>query len=235
MPPSFFVCKSDIREFAFELPSSGAGVVKPGDTLIGILLCEEGTAGALHDDSIAAGWSEEIITSGSGGTIFVGRRIATSTDALIQNMALDETPGWMIGAVLVYRQLAGVVASASDAIAGEKDHIVPSLTLIAYSDLYLGIVGITTENATVDPPAAAIERLSEGDQGSLRHLEIFELRREVAGATGAQTTVGDNAQDSIVAAIAYAATPLGVVAGNTAAQSLSLVPFGSFGLPSIGV
>jgi hypothetical protein len=109
-----------------------------------------------------------------------------------------------------------------------SNFVCPARELAAYSDLYIGLVLVTTAATAVTPPAGCLERHEE--QAGGRTLEVFDLLAEATGTTGTKVATVAAAQDGLTASIALAAAP---VIGF--GKSFTFEPIGAIGLPDEGV
>lgn len=233
MPPASFVgvaaATIGAQSYTFLTPVATA----PRDTVLAILGTDAVNAGPDLSASELAGW-ELLGSFGAGpanGRVFILRREAEVGDASTVTIPMLDALAWGVGALLVYRNLdpgAAIVASGFTAVIAATNFPGSNLTLASYSDLYLGIVLVTSAAVAVTPPAAGVERF-DGASGA-RELEIFEVLREAPGLVGAQVATTAANQTGVVAAIALAADPI-VGFG----KSFAFDPIGGIGLPSEGV
>jgi len=214
MPPAGFIAAAGAT-----LSIDGAGAtrltalvpstVQPGDSLLFVIAANDLTTGDVAPSALPGGWStlERLATATRVANVL--RRVATDTEPASHTIATVGTTGAGIpvgGVLLVYRGLdtgAAQVGGAIVDVTASTAFPCPSLTLAAYSDLYLGIAMNTTV-ATYVPPAGATERF---EAGTSVELEVFELLREATGATGTQTATASAAVSGLAAAIALRALP----------------------------
>jgi len=214
MPPAYFIAAAGATpsiggtgatRLTVLLPST----VQPGDTLLFVVAANDLATGDVASSSLPAGWSVLGRLATATRVANVLRRIATDTEPPSHTIATVGTTGLTIaagGVLLVYRGLdagAARVDGGAVGVAAATAFACPSLTLAAYSDLYLGIA-MTPAEATFAPPAGTTERF----EASLNvELEVFELLQEATGATGPQTATASSAVSGFAAAIALRTLP----------------------------
>lgn len=235
MPPVIFVGASaatvpDSTTIRYTLPSSA----RPRDTMIAFYMDANASDGPSAD-AAALGWETIAhLEGGVGEGVWVMRREVVAGDVSTFDVPIDyafvQISG--LGALVVYRNLnngaAIVGASVVDVAPADTDWPCPSQTLARYSDLYLGIVGVTDNDEAVTAPGGTTERIES--QRVNRTISVFELLPEATGATGIQTATTAMAQGGFAASIALAADAL-IGQGKT----FTVEPIGSFGLPKSGV
>jgi hypothetical protein len=225
VPVAVAVGVAGASSFTFTAPAA----TKARDTLLAILQSADSAAGPEYTDELLDEWTEIATFTGSGSKLWILRREALASDTGNIEIPFDDIGA--IGLLAVYRNLntgADVVDSDSSAITASSSFACPSLDLVTYSDLYLGIVLVNTAATGVTAPAGCTERAEEQD--SAMTLELFDLLAEDTGATGVQTATTAAPQTGIAASLALAADPF-VGFG----LSFSFDPVGGIGLPSKGI
>jgi hypothetical protein len=250
MPPIVFVAKAvgvlvgGSATFAVPLTT------KPGDLMVAIIDAP-GPTTYEGDDPLNALW---LAADGSlgplawlvGGSVVVTvlTRVARADDPATLTVKGDAAMTSLRAVLLVYRgadvaqpqpadgsfvaHAVPAVAWGSTAIAASTNFACPSLASTTYSDLYLGVVVVSTGATAVVPPAGAIER--DEQQASARTLEVFDAYPEAVGATGTKTaTAGPPA---------YSGIAIGVLLKSGAlppTKPLASAWPGAIGLPTEGV
>lgn len=139
----------------------------------------------------------------------VYRRIATgseltSYDIQFQNGALVTT-----ALMLVYRGLDGAAALVGSAIVDVVANTVypcPSQTLVATTDLYVGLCSTFADPTTYTPPVGATERLDAAfvvDEAQA--VCAFDVQPGAIGATGTLTATASNSTSGIAVSLALKA------------------------------
>ncbi len=194
MPPAAFIASAGATPAiggtgATSLTALVPSTVQPGDTLLFVVAANDLTTGDVSPSSLPAGWSVLGRLATATRVVNVLRRVATDTEPASHTIVTVGTTGLTIatgGVLLVYRGLdvgAAPVSGGIVDVAASIDFACPSLTLAAYSDLYLGIAMNATV-ATFTPPAGGTERFEALSNVA---LEVFEVLKEAIGATGTQT------------------------------------------------
>jgi hypothetical protein len=232
VPPAVFVAKvagvgaSLVQSFA--TPAAR----KVGDTYLAIIVTQ---AESGLDPDLSPEWEEMAVLTPSGTeTIVVARRIAAEDDPGTLTITLTAAGTFIVSALVVYRDLnttPAIVAPDASAtrITASTNFVCPSRTLTRYSDLYLGIVAVTSAAVAVTPPAGTTERHDASD-GAGHELEVFDLLAETVGATGTKIATTAGAQSGIAASLALASLPV-----QGLGKSFAIAPVGSIGLPTVGV
>lgn len=205
---------------------------KAGDTLLAIVATADGNDGPDLDDEAADGWEELASFTGSSSTVWLLRREAQPDDTGNISIPFLDALAWGLGALLVYRNLdtgAELVESSSTEITASQNFVCPARVLAAYSNLYLGIVLVTSAATAVAPPGGGPTEIHEEQSGG-RTLAVYELLAEATGSTGTQTATTAAPQDGLAASAALAADPV-----KGYGLSMSFDPIGAIGLPSNGV
>lgn len=197
---------------------------KAGDTYLAIVA----TGGAQTlDVANSSGWEQLAALQTANGTVIVARRIAADTDGPSLQIQVSAVPTFVRSVLLVYRALdpdAVIVGATASAITASVNFVCPTQALARYSDLYLGIVAVSSATVAVTPPAGTTERYD-----ATGGLEVFELLAEAAGLTGTKTATTAVAQTGIAASIALATYP------PASGLSFTFDPIGAIGLPTVGV
>lgn len=139
----------------------------------------------------------------------VYRRIATgaeltSYDIPFQNGALVTT-----ALMLVYRLLDGsaaLVGSAIVDVVANTAYPCPSQTLVATTDLYVGLCSTFSDPATYTPPVGTTERLDAAfvvDEAQAACA--FDFQPGTTGATGTLTATASNSTNGIAVSLAFKA------------------------------
>lgn len=230
MPPAQFIAKvagswtaaTDLVTFA--TPT----IARPGDQLLAVIACD-----TLVDDLVEGqDWETiGILTAGTARALVV-RHICAGDEPASLSLQLDSVPSWSLSVLLVYRDLddtAALVGNTASLITTSTNFQCPSQTLTTYSDLYLGIVIVTSAAVSVTEPAGTTERHDGTAGGVSKELEIFELLTEVTGATGSKTATTVAPQTGMAASIALKAKPT--------LRPAAIVPdvAGAIGLVTVGV
>jgi len=232
MPPAIYVA-SDAGEtgatsIAFQVPTTS----KARDTLIAVL-----ATAATNDrpdlDALAEdGWEELAELAGAPNSIWVLRRERQDGDqANLEIPFVDALADPAIGVLLVYRNLdtgAEMIGGSKSNIAASASFVCPSRMLERYSDLYVGIVLVGTNEVAITPPGGTTERIEYQADGLT--LAVFDVLLEAVGASGTKTATAASPEDGIAASLAFAADAL-VGFG----KSFTIEPIGAIGLPSRGV
>lgn len=232
MPPVVFVGAAAAPTVAasslsFIVPAT----TRTRDTLLAFVSDLSTNGGPDLDELEADGWDQITAFVGAASTIWALRRERALGDASVVEIPFLDPLTNGIGALVAYRNLnngAAAVASSSSNIAASVNFVCPSAVLTRYSDVYLGIVLVTSAAVAVTPPGTGTERVEIQLGG--RTLEIFDRLLEVTGGTGTHTATTAGAQTGIAAALALAADAL-VGQGKT----FTVEPIGAPGLPRYGV
>lgn len=228
MPPALFVAADSaiigVDSVRFEIPTTS----KAGDTLLAIVARKTSDAAPVDPDD----WTAAATFVGATYTIHVYRRERVASESAHVDIAFDgNIVDPALGVIAVYRNLntgADLVASSSANVAASVNYPCPSLVLSTYSDLYIGIPFLATNEVAITPPAGGTTRIHNHGDGMT--LDVFDVLREAVGASGVQIAVAASAQTGIAAALVLAAGPvIGV------GKSFSFDPIGAIGLPSRGV
>lgn len=214
MPPAAFIAASGATlsiggTGATRLTALVPSTMQPGDALLFVIAANDRTTGDVAPTALPDGWNVLDRFATATRVVNVLRRIATDTEPPSHTIVMVGTTGAGIavgGVLLVYRGLdsgAPRVDGGIVDVTAATAFPCPSLTLAAYSDLYLGIAMNTTV-ATFAPPAGATERF---EALSNVELEVFELLREAAGATGTQTATASGTVSGLAAAVAFKTLP----------------------------
>lgn len=235
MPPAHFIAESTGASTGGALHQSFAtpAARQAGDTYIAVLVTSPGTAHLDASNALNAGWEELYELELGNATVVCARRTATEADPATLDVVLTGSGGatWVLSALIVERDLdpsKPLVDAAGTNIAASTNFVCPGITLATYSDLYIGIVGVTSAAVAVTPPAGASEKHEHAL--STRELEIFTFHAEATGATGTKTATTGANQSGVAVAIALAAMPL-----LGAGKAFALDPIGTIGLPVEGV
>lgn len=236
MPPVRF------RDKTTPTPLTGVGdtmtftvpaLAKHGDHLIAVIACSTLVDG-LSEEPVNDPWEDvggPTISAGGVRFMVVRHVFDVENDPPTLDMQLNDVPTFALGVLLAYEALVdGGIAEGATAtsIVASTNFVCPSVTLGAYSDLYLGLVCVTSAGVAVTPPGGSTERHEQLSGG--RTLEVFELLAEAAGATGTKTATTAGAQTGTAGSVALPAVPV-VGAGKT----FALNPIGTIGLPVVGV
>lgn len=164
-------------------------------------------------------------------TVIVCRRRAT--DGAIPPIVISSIGAWELGRLLVIRGAnpsSPIVASGVANVAASANFVCPSLALVSYSDLYIGIVG-AQDDRTFTPPAGTTELFDVPDSGVPNHgIAAFAYLKESTGASGTKTAVASGAATGWAGALLLAADAI-VGFG----KSFSFDPIGAIGLPRRGI
>jgi hypothetical protein len=190
------------KTFTFLTPSS----VKERDSMLAFVATD---SAASTIASLPAGWELLATYTLAARRLFVLRRFAAEEEpashVFTMSSAVDQ------GALLlVYRGLdlnAALIEGSATQIATSTNFVCPSRTLVAYSDLYLGIVFVSSSNVAVTHPAGTTERIDAGDAGIATEMEAFELLPEVTGATGTKAATTGANQSGLAASVLFATLP----------------------------
>lgn len=234
MPPSQFIATAsgalDVTNetLTFAVPST----CKPGDHLIAIIAATTAVSGFDPDIPENAGWESLALFAGATATGIVARRIFDADTPSTVSLTMDAASASGIGALQVYRDLetSPAVGASSSNIAASTNFVCPSRDLTRYSDLYIGIVVVTSAIVAVTNPANTTERHEHG--ATAFELEIFDVLPETPGATGTKTATTAANQSGLAASIALAAS--GLRGGNKTLTGIAPIP-GMLGLPTKGV
>ena len=211
-----------LTTFDFATPAR----TKVGDTMIAVVVGDETNTYAL-----VAGSSWSAIAASTG--ILIARRIVTATDgpsppSLVLAVGVPTT--WALAAMIVYRGLAPNVAVVDaytrTAIAASSNFVCPSKIAARYSDIYLGLVVVTSAAVAVTAPSR--ERVDINSGGHT--LEIFDQLPEATGATGTRTATTAAPQSGWAGSIMLASD--GVRGWG---KAIKINPPGALGLPTEGV
>lgn len=230
MPPAVFVGSAPATAGADSFVFLAPAATKARDTVLAIVATAS-TNGPDIDALTAGAWSQAAELPGADATIWVLRREAQDDDLGDIEIPMLDALAWGLGALVVYRNLdpsAAIVGASAAAIAATTDFACPARVLVAYSDLYLGAVLVTSAATAVTPPAGALERHEQ--QAGGRALEVYELLLEAPGSTGPRTATTAAAQSGVAASIALSADPV-VGVGKV----FRFDPVGTIGLPTKGV
>ena len=218
--------------FTFSIPQRASD----GDQLVAIIMSDPGditafAAGAGEDNAAIASFTS---LAGANADVLVVRVPFSSALGPLLTLKANAAPTWALAALLCVRGLENVnpVTSARATVTASTNFPMQSLVLGRYSDLYLGIVAVTSAAVAVHHPLfdnARSRELIEIQSGG-RTLEVYAYWHENNGATGtpAQATT-DAAQTGVSSAIAFRA--------NITVPALELpttVP-GAIGFVDIGV
>lgn len=230
MPPVVFVDKVAGTVNAGVVSFAPPVLTKPGDTLLAVVLLDPANADFDPTSAVSAAWENLATHQGANAAVFVARRIAAADDGAEVELELTGPGLWVLAVLLVYRGLdpaAPLVASSASDVNASTNFVCPSRALTTYSDLYLGIAGVSSAAVAVAPPAGTTERYDAGAGG--RELEVFDFLAEATGATGTKTATTGANQSGIAASYALAALPV------QTAQGVAFDPAGAVGLPVRGV
>lgn len=211
-----------------QFPTPSAARV--GDTYLAFIVQAPGTSHVDATNPANAGWTELAELELTNATVIIARRPVADGDPAALDIFVTNAGGWILSALLVYRQLdnaAAVVGASGSNIAATTNFTCPAQTLTHYSDLYIGIVGITSAGVAVTPPAGTSEKHEH--TLAARELELFVFHAEATGSTGAKTATTAANQSGVAASIALAAVPVVV------APSMIADVAGAIGLPAVGV
>lgn len=234
MPPIQFITKvtglagSGPTIIDFTVPTSGA---KVGDSMLAVIMVDTGS-GATPDPANLNGWTQLVLAIGASAWVMVLRREIAATDLSPLHVQLSPAPAWFQAVLLVYRDLSqDVPSSAFTDIAASTNFVCPSRTLVRYSDMFLGVVGVTNWAIGVDvaPPGGTTERHDSNDGN--RELEVFELLPEAPGATGTKTATTGSNRNGIALSLGFGSN--GVM--DSARKPVFFDPPGAIGLPTVGV
>ena len=230
MPPAIPVATvaavAGAQAFTFTTPAT----TKVRDSVL-LVLATDSTNGPDLTAASSSGWSQLGSFTSGASKIWLLRREALLEDTGNVSIPFLAALAWGIGAALVYRNLntgAALVGSSSTAIAASTNFVCPAQVLGQYSDLYLGIVLVTSAATAVAPPAGCTERIEVQTGG--RTLEVFDVLAEATGTTGTKTATTGAAQTGIAASAALSAD---AIVGY--GLQFSFDPIGAIGLPSKGV
>lgn len=253
MPPINFITKVNGTfvgaVISFAVPAS----TRPGDLMIAVVDAIGPTAYEADNPGNAQWFNAEpanasgagIASVGAGaGVLYVFARIAKTSDTGTVTITADTPITNQRSTLLIYRQANNPHSAADDADpnigpgirplewsattnAVATAHSVPSRTLISYSDIYIGIVVITSASTGVVPPAGCTERDEIGGAG--RQLEIFDFLPEAPGATGVKVATTGGGFNSSTLSLIYAA------GGLITPRAIDLVAPGAIGLPTEGI
>lgn len=233
MPPAQFIAKATgatVGGLAFHQAFTTPATRKPGDTYVAVVVQDPQPS---HVDLTFAGnvgWEELAEIELANATVIIARRVAAEADPATLDLYLTSVGAFILSALFLYRGLdnaAAAIGASGSNIAASTNFACPSRTLAAYSDLYLGIVGVTSAAVAVTQAAGTTER---HEALGTKTLELFDLFAEASGATGIKTATTAANQSGVAASIALATLPL-IGAG----RSFSLLPIGGIGLPLVGV
>jgi hypothetical protein len=233
VPPAFFVAEATgattggANHQAFTTPAAR----KAGDAYIAAIVHAPGVSHLDFTQPGMSAWEEIESVPLVNATVILARRAATDSDPATLDLYVTNAGVWILSALIVYRGLDNVAAVVdADAldITTSTNFACPPMQLTTYSDLYIGIVGVTTAATAVTPPAGTSEKHEHAV--STRELEIFTFHAEAPGATGSKIATTAANQSGVVAALALATGPL---LGD--GKTFSLDPIGTIGLPVEGV
>lgn len=230
MPPALFI--ADVTgttggantEQKFAVPAA----TRPGDVQIAIVVMAfQGST--LDVANNADGWTLLAVHALTNATFVVVRRTAKEADPATLTVNVTAAATWVGSCMLTYRDLEGTfLASAAGNVAVSTNFVCPSQNATRYSDLYLGIVVVSSAVVAVTPPAGSTER-HEHAIGA-REFEVFEVLPEAVGATGTKTaTTAANQSGSLISIM---------LQGNPApgfGKSFTFTPMGAIGLPVEGI
>lgn len=228
MPPASFVGKATGSNvgatFSFVAPAQ----TQPGDEYV-MIVASSGIGTFELDDPVNAEIDWLDAANVVNAELFVVRRRAEEGDPPTISIKADAAPAWALSVLFVYRQLRDVasVGMSGSQITASVNFPCPSRVLAEYSDLYLGIVAVTTAATLVLRPANTT-KLHEEQTGG-RTLAVFELLAETGGATGAVLAATGAPQSGGTASVALA-----VVAPLVALTLVPDVP-GAIGFVEVGV
>ena len=219
MPPATFIVAA-APSFSND-PGSGHVVMtfltpaatKPGDALIILVPAASLALGGIDPAKLGAGWTVIGTTAAASGlALSIVRRVATDTEPPSHAVTVLDTPTTIAGALLVYRGLdngAALIAVSAVDVGVNTSFPCPSRTLVAYSDLYLGIAFTSATGAAVfTAPAGTTERFNLTEVfTSTVQLQVFELLKESTGATGAQQTTAAASETGLAASLLLATLP----------------------------
>lgn len=230
MPPALFITK-----VAATAPSSTTwqialpAAAKPGDTVLLVVGCDTGQTGLNAASS--PGWESIGNTAIVGSRAILLRYELTGAEGPTITATMTGARTWGFGAALVYRALAKgepIVGQSSTTITSSTNFSCPGIALVRYSDMFLGVVVVTSAATAVTPPAAGTER--DEQQSGGRTMEVFEVLKEAPGGTGTQTATTGANQSGLAASFAIVAGPL--LASD---KVIAFEPSGAIGLPTEGV
>lgn len=228
MPPATFIDKvAGVivgATVTFAIPTKS----KPGDVMTAIILTDPavGQLDATSDPS----WEFLQSFAGANATVLLARRVAAADDDDSIVLLIDSLPVWALAVMRVDRGLdpnAAMIAGGFNDVNASINFQCPSRALVHYSDLYMGVVGVSSAAVAVTPPGGTTERYDAGGGG--RELELFDLLPEAVGATGVKTATTAANQSGIALSLLFATFPVVV------AKTFGLDPPGCPGLPIRGV
>jgi hypothetical protein len=201
---------------------------KVGDSMIALIGTDSATSTIA---SSPAGWTTLATYTTAARRFFVLRKPATDEEpashVFTMSSAVDQQ-----AVMLVYRGLDtnfGVIEGSATQITTSTSFICPSRTLVAYSDLYLGIAFVSSAAVAVTNPGGTTERHDATDGAIATSLEVFELLPEATGATGTKTATTAATQSGLAVSILLSVLP------PVPAQSLVPDVPGAIGFTSVGV
>jgi hypothetical protein len=238
MPPAAFIGSSPVvssRTSTITLLTPS--VTRARDLMLAFAWSGETNDSNLTTGALPAGWSlvSRIDTATRQMAVLLAR-VATDSEPPSHTFSQVATGSGfpLVMGILVYRGLdAGallVAASVLDIIASTVSFACPSLTLVTYSDLYLGFVADHASTATMTPPAAGAEHVDQqvtNDGGA--HFGEFDAHFEVVGATGTQTATLSVASTGV--AVAYLLKSLPPLPAPAIVPDIP----GAIGLVTVGV
>jgi hypothetical protein len=229
MPPVVFVDKSTGLDDAgsrmtFTLPVTA----RAGDTLLAVIASDPTQTGPSNGDREV--WDVLAELAVGSAKVYVLRRTVAEDEGI--ETSIDFNGAWLQGVLMVYRGLddgAAALGSAISSIVASTNFVCPSETLVRYSDLYLGIVVVTSAVVLVTNPLSSTERHEE--LGANATLEVFEILPEAPGATGTKTATTAANRTGVAASIALASLPT----VQSSLVAIALDPPGTIGLALEGV
>lgn len=213
--------------FALSIPVPAGA--RAGDSMIVVVAGDSNNAWAIDGGT---DWRLDLDTQLANARLLVARRAVRDEDGPAIELPLTDEPDglWLMGVMLLYREIedAAAVGASAVNVNAANNFPCPARVLGRYSDLYLGVVVISSFDIAVTPPAGTTERYEAGN--GFARLEIFELLREAPGGTGEQVaTVAGPLRNGVAASLAL---PGADAAGG---RAFALSPIGAPGLPTRGV
>ncbi len=234
MPPAQFIANAfgtfiggNRAQHRFEIPAE----VKAGDLLIAIVA---GDYDADVDASSAEDWEQLDNDTVGNGTITIARHLLTEDDPATLDLIMSGSNTWAGALLMAYRGLdpfSPLVGGSAVNVVTLTTFSCPARTLTRYSDLYMGVVIVTSADVDVTPPANTVERY-DAQFETTKRFHVWDRLRETPGSTTIHQATTAAARSGIAASYAFSAE--GLRADGKTLSNIAPVP-GMIGLSGIGV